>query len=807
MPVVFATAFGPALHLGGAPPLAVVVWSCVACFALVLTGIQFHTLRRDYLFVAACVVLFVTAIQLVPLPPALLRLLDRRSFELSARALSPLGVDWTHQWRPAHLDPGNGRLQALYLVGLVAAYLVSKRLAYRGAGEGVVRTVGWSTLAVVVLAIIHASLGLDRVYGLYAPRAQRIAIVSPLVNTNHLAAYAGIGLILWTSASTAASNVLGRSLAIVASIACGLTLALSLSRGGIAAAIGGLLLLILIGSRMTPKRADGRRWQVWGGPVVLACAVSAGVYVAWESLRAEYLAGDLSKTQFVWSALRAAVRHPLLGTGSGGLYVAVAQDARLPGWATVTRAENHVADLAASFGIGAAVLVVLLALRWLIHHRPVATESSPTYVAGWCAVVSVALHDFADFSLWFGATGFATALLCGALAGERQQQREPANVRPRSGSRWVAVPLLASAILAGFVLPRGALDAERDRVERSLSGDPLPRASVAGILERHPGDPYIALALGTAGIRRRQDDALRFVARAIELSPAWAEPHIVLAHHFASIGLISQSIVEIRLAATASDRNHGALAMFLVDLGATRAQLERATPRGASAVPFLELVAIARPAAETSRAADDILLARNPRNVGALLRSARRASDSRDVSNQQALLLRLVEGSARDPRGYLELARLAIQADRLSEADAWLDRGMRATVQTTPFLPLTAEIRSRRGDAPGMRSAIQQLLDRTGSAVDQRSETLALLGRLEGRLGNRAQSLAAYERAEAVAFPEHPYIADIVTAAHSLEDWARLRAACVVLRDQPSPGGDASHLCDEGDRRNRTVEF
>src|SRR5262245_21359077 len=100
--------FVAAMYLGGAAPAAIPVCATLALCALAATGLDVASARRDPLVWAAAVLLGVSVLQLVPLPPGLLRAFDPHSAEISAGALSPFRIDRTGDWRPLHLDPGNG---------------------------------------------------------------------------------------------------------------------------------------------------------------------------------------------------------------------------------------------------------------------------------------------------------------------------------------------------------------------------------------------------------------------------------------------------------------------------------------------------------------------------------------------------------------------------------------------------------------------------------------------------------------------------------------------------------------------------
>lgn len=122
-PALLVVALGAPLALGGAPQWTVPVFALIALIALALTGIDRAVAPRDRLSVAWLLLLGVLGFQLLPLPPALLQLLDPASAAASAGALDPLQISRAHSWRALHHDPGGGLSDLLYLLGLGAAYL------------------------------------------------------------------------------------------------------------------------------------------------------------------------------------------------------------------------------------------------------------------------------------------------------------------------------------------------------------------------------------------------------------------------------------------------------------------------------------------------------------------------------------------------------------------------------------------------------------------------------------------------------------------------------------------------------------
>ena len=82
-----------------------------------------------------------------------------------------------------------------------------------------------------------------------------------------------------------------------------------------------------------------------------------------------------------------------------------------------------------------------------------------------------------------------------------------------------------------------------------------------------------------------------------------------------------------------------------------------------------------------------------------------------------------------------------------------------------------------------MRRTVEQLLEHVGGDVDKRIESLALRGSLELSLGHQSAALSAYELADSMSAPRHPYLPDVIEIARAMGDMGRVHNACMTLRE------------------------
>ncbi len=803
-PAAGATALGVlmagcALHLGGAAAAAVPLWTTVALLILAFVGVDFGRERKSPIVWAAMLFIGVTALQLIPLPPAILQLIDARSAECSALALAPFRVDLAGKWRPLHVDPGNGWSDLQYIVGLLAAYLAARQVTVRGEGERLVRAAALIIVAIACIGFFHKGAQLDRVFGFYAPRdTSAPPLLTPIINQNHLSAYLGAGVLLWLSFFSHDLAIVTKVSSLAAAMVCALGCVVSFSRAGIASTFGAtLMFLAWVTWRARPRRrgvsseAHARRAMITA--VAAGSVVAIGLYVGWEALRTEQIRNDFTKITYIRAALRVVGAHPVLGIGSGATYAAITAQGVMPDAFTAERAESLPVDLALAVGPLAALAIMALGLRWLWTIRP--KRKAPTWILGaFCVVVATLLHDGLDFSLWLGATGYLVAVLGGVLSGEALRGETS------SHSTVVRVPVLALALCSALVAKttmQSQVFVDRENVRNLVTN--ANRAApmwgqIEAVLRRHPADAYVSLLSARYAIRMRDGRALRFVNQAMRLAPRWPAPHTLLAQIFVATGHRSQALLEANLAVRESDDAIAPMATLLARINATEPELDQAIPQGPRGSALMRSLATME---SMTVMVDAIALRRDPHNTDALLRVARRAeiAGSTAVAQQSYETIHAAHPENKDAARYL--ATILIAANRLQEADRVVSRTLETTHDPALY-ELRARIQMQRGDPVGMRVTMRQWLDQISEDFDQRAVVLGRLGELELELRNYGSAISAFEQADMTAGGEHLYVDRIVVAARVGGDLSRLRNACATLREITNADDPRRNLCREG---------
>lgn len=538
------------LCLGGVPN-----WAAWVCAPLVFGALAVAVVGRDglklplFAFVPLGVA-GVCALQLIPLPPFLLALVSPAAAELREHALVPLGLT---AWRPISLEPeATWRELGKHLL-YAAAFLAAVHLS---SGSRNARRVLTSTIAacgafVVGLAGLHPLLGIDELFGLYKFAATP-RLLTPFGNVNHLAGYLVLGGTLSMALAIEEGDRLRRGLWLAAFAACSIGSLLSLSRAGIAAYCGSLLLFLAAiavtrRSRKPNPEQDTTRVALRWGAVALASVV-AGVIVLFDRLAARFT--DLptyTLKLIIWpSALTASGEFWRAGMGRGAFEVGFTRFTPEHVGKTYTHPENFVFQLATELGVVLALGVVVVSAVGLVQLVR-AGKKTPLELGVAVAAVALVLHNLFDFNLEFPGVALPLAVALGVAAGDAEElwgPRVPA---------WPIVIGVTTLACLGFFSGKADLRKQESALMDAYADASTPAEVVAAALpfvDRHPAD-YLPYSLAAAAyVHKKPADplqALAFANRALWLFPKDPGAHQVAARALARLGRRSQALLEYRL--------------------------------------------------------------------------------------------------------------------------------------------------------------------------------------------------------------------------------------------------------------------
>ncbi len=672
-----------------------------------------------------------TALQAVPLPAAVVRLLAPETADVWARSLSPLREPGP-SWVTLSLDPVATRVEVLRGVVYIAILVAGLRVAHHREGAVFLeRTLVASCLLMAITAVLHPAFGAERVFGAYKPLVDKSsyfqAHLSPLLNTNHLAAFVNIGFAIAVGAALTSRD---GSVPRFAAIACAVVLAsITLwcrSRGGVLS----IVVSVLAAANMSRAARRDRTGGLIGAVVGVIGIAGGAMFIAGMFNESVRVLGekDFSKLGLIREAFKLVAQFPVFGTGRGAFEsVFPSMGHAADNWVH-THPENVFAQWFSEWGVPVAVLSMLL-LVYALSPGNVLMRSIPP-VGPWSALAGALVHNTVDFSSEVPGIMIAfvtcAAIVTAGAGGHGQPAPDPwTRFLPRLAT---ATPILAlgSMLVTLPYVKRELFFEQRRFQELSTSAATLRPAfheEVRAAMLRHPADPYFPLAGGLRATLAHDESVVPWVARALDRNPRYGRAHLLLAralntHHRA------QARLEYRLAYQEDSTLRWAIAVEVSRLVETYEDAMDLVPAGPAAITMLDTLALAlvqtKPA--TAWRIDEQALARPGTATGAIHRHA--TATLADV---------------REPAPWCDVPQRPCVREALKYA-----RMVRAAnpTQCEAAIPV-AELMARENP--------QQALDELDGLINQAPDATACIrGIIEigGRTGHRARADAAIAKLE-----------------------------------------------------------
>lgn len=705
-----------------------------------------------------------TALQLVPLPRGLLGALAPETADVWARSLAPLNEDGP-SFAPLSLDPHATRIQVLRGMTYLLAFLGALRVAHRH--EGVVfleRAVVGAAVAVAAAAVMHPFLGARKVLGLYEPKevlAYDPQHIGPFLNTNHLAAFVNIGMLVAFGSIIVERDTVPRPIAFVVVLLLGATTVWTGSRGGTATMLFGTVLVTVLAFR-----GRGGRFAKVIGRIASALVPIAGAALllisAFDQTREKFLHNDLMKVDVAKNGFQLLHDYGVFGTGRGA-FMSVFPKVRVGvDYWVFTDPENVIVQWTTEWGIPIAV-VGMLALAWALRPSTALVRSRPP-AGAWAALAATAVQNLVDFSSEIPgvmiACSVAAAIVAGGTSGVGATRLPRWSRRPRTvalaagGLALVLVPFIALGIDHELYNEERAF--REIGLDRTLSRDAFHARARAAML-RHPAEPYFPFVGGVRALVAKDESVVPWMGRALDRSPVYGRAHLVLAR-WLFLRSPSQARLEYRLACA----QDGSLcempeAFRLVSSYEQALQLVPEGPRGFEMLARLDL-ALADRLPSTVVRLDAELAQRDPTAVAPIRREALAAL--RDIENGEAWCA----GSARAgcvAEGLDAARRVQARAPAKCEGHA-----------------LTAALRVAGDDGEAALAELDAAID----GVDDASTCARELLRLALKLGNRARVDTSLDHLLKVRCEAHDCTDNMVMAAAAEEQRGGARRALTLTQ-------------------------
>ncbi len=787
------TVVGSMLAVGSVHPPWVIGFAAIAIaagtLAIVLDAARVRELPPPAGILAGLAAF--TALQFAPLPTDWVAVLSPRAADAWRRTATLLG-DVSPAGSSLSIAPGATALEALKWLGYGALFIAAARLARRRGPEPGMGLVFASAAAAALVTLLHAAAGAERLYGIYTPLAARPPwALAPFLNPNNLAGYLNLGFFCgagWLVTERRAGPRTILALLAAVTLAVGV---LSASRGGLAALLLGLLLLVpALWRRRRGHERHSRLRLVTAIPLVAAALAGAVLFLlgATPPVLKALLDETTGKLLLATWARPMIADHLWFGVGRGAYETAFPPYRAAPGHLVYQYAENFVVQWIAEWGVLVGPLS-LLGLAWTLRPERLRAGHHPITASAAVGLIALFAQNLLDLGLELASIGFAVATVLGTLWGAARANKASAEVTPRPTVPAIGLAVAGCALIAAAAtLGTRPIETERHRLHDAYlatgsAGRERFSRELATALRAHPGDPYLPL-LAALHARRSGANPLPWINRALERDPSAGRPYLLLAHLLAGRDGSDQVL---HAAAAAAARDHGLTrpaARVAVAASQDAAAILRAAPAGSAGVPFLTACAgelspdragaarlslleaavarapdDARPRAELARSATALLVRAAPGSPCAGDRAQRCHAL---VEEQAAALDRLLPDL---PEGTLARAELLLATDRPRAALELLAASCERWPANAACQQRLADAADRADDPARLAEAASRLL----AASCGRSATCAATAR---RLAERYARRGRWHEAT-------PYFERAARESGAATDWERVADAAL----------------------------
>lgn len=519
-----------------------------------------------------------TAIQLIPLPAALVAILSPGAADNAADNAATLARE-APGFIALSLDPAGTLVELCKLAGYFAFAWAALRLAVHPRGRArLLRVVAVTGAAVAVIGVAHHLVGAATLFGVYTPE-RATPYLAPLLNPNHfagllaLSACVSLGLALDARGTDKAIWLVCGAVAVAGNL-------LSQSRGGVIVLAVGLAITagLFVGRRKEGRRVRVRKLiDVIPAVIVALCVLvlivtftSSGVAVEFATTEADELAELGGKVRAWESGATLLEEHAFTGVGRGAFETAFTRVHEGSHRKIFSHLENEYLQAAVDWGvIGASVLAILLGLILVQAARRV--RSGPLTAGAAGGLCAVGLQNLADFSLQLPGVVLPVLATAATLThvgmnrgnrgdrGDRGAQGASASEPRRRGPGGHRVQVIRLAgVATGAVLVALAASpmatsvrADGAKLAAALDGQPTAEEILdAGsrVMTRHPSDYWAPAQVARSLFRMREPRAVAFANRALRLHPSHAGVNRLVARMLLAAGKPDQACLQYRLA-------------------------------------------------------------------------------------------------------------------------------------------------------------------------------------------------------------------------------------------------------------------
>jgi tetratricopeptide (TPR) repeat protein len=549
--------------IGSAPRWAACLTAAL-CLATVvpLVSSRRYLHRRPLVLMLVAVAMAATALQLIPLPAAVVDFISPHRWLLAVENAKAWGTD-PESFLPLSYDMPQTLIELAKFAGYLAFAYTCVRLSESShARRWMLSSAAVIGGAMALTAVAHHIAKAKKLYGLYEPEFNAPSFLAPLLNPNHQAALLAFSVPIAIGIAVATPGPRRALWGGIALICAGVAF-LTESRGGVISMVVGsgmVTSLVWLQQRRGLQTGDARlpKNVIVPAIIMMSCALAllvaftaGGVAQELSKTTTEELSGSDYKLE-AWRSSKALMyRHPWTGIGRGSFEFAFTR-VHPSGTKTYSHVENEYLQAIIDWGVPISIaLGLLLALIVIAMSRR--TMVGPLEAGAIGGLVALGLHNFIDFNLEFPAVALPALMAVAVVlpTSLRKAKRSPRRVGLRTAALAagaIVVLLAASPLGRTSKVEAASLDSDIDEpLEKVSSSSLAERARVA--TARHPSD-YVEFGLAARALFRKGDSrAVELLNRALDLNPECSGVHWMAAQMLASTGHYrEQGLIEYVLA-------------------------------------------------------------------------------------------------------------------------------------------------------------------------------------------------------------------------------------------------------------------
>jgi O-antigen ligase len=493
---------------------------------------------KDPVLVAGSLLVLLGAVQIIPLPRAVLQAISPKAVELRDRyepsedVMAAAGAEAPSigtTWRPISLYPWGTRQATLKFIGYLLAALITLDLAAFGfARRALVATLVGSGAFQALYGLAEYFSDRQHIFG-YAKKYYTDVATGTFINRNHFAGYLEMTLPLAIALAVAAVSTLKST----GTISIGERIARASGRR-LFNATGLLLLALTMATALLCSRSR------MGIASMLLSFLSVGLFVFWRRRERRYaiaalivvgatllvfsqgdsasaitgrflhvmddLSGDLGRWQ-MWSQVgRMGAAFPVLGVGMGAFSSVFPAFRETGAGSFVTHAHGDYIELFAetgSIGCGLLLLCVGLVARSIVARRAIRPDFGTVGYAAVTGVAALGFHSLADFNMAVPGNALTLAVL---LALALSWTRMPAPYLAASSTQaenrgWMRRSWLPTTVLAviGLVAVAPVAAGVNGRAHRELDTRSSDGTDLANLIDSDNAGRLFSVASELAG--------------------------------------------------------------------------------------------------------------------------------------------------------------------------------------------------------------------------------------------------------------------------------------------------------------------